>query len=81
MFKHKYQVLNFNTKKIRYYICQSVVHAMRKKIHEFTQYFSSYERKHMPPFVVLKHIKLSNLITHKATYNEQLFKSRMSDHH
>ena len=43
--------------------------------------FSSYERKHMPPFVVLKHKKLSNLIRHKATNNEQLFKSRMSDYH
>ena len=37
-----------------------------------TQYFSSYERKHMPPFVVLKHIKLSNLIKHKTTNKEQL---------
>ena len=35
-----------------------------KKIHEYntSNTFSSYERKHMPPFVVLKHIKLSNLI-------------------
>ena len=36
-------------------------------------YFSSYERKHMPVFVVLKHIKLSsNLIKQKATNKEQL---------
>ena len=41
----------------------------------------SDERKHLPPFVVFKHIKLSNLISQKATNNEQLFKSRMSDHH
>ena len=54
---------------------------MQKQIYEYTQYFSSYERKHMPPFVVLKHIKLSNLIRYKATNNKQLFRSRMCDHH
>ena len=38
--------------------------------------------KHMPPFVVLNiPIKMNNLIGHKATNNEQLLKSRMSDHH
>ena len=32
------------------------------------------------PFVVLKHLKLSNLIIrHNVTNNDQLFKSRMSD--
>ena len=34
------------------------------------------ERKHMLSFVVLKHIKLNNLIKQKATNKEQ---SRMSD--
>ena len=37
-------------------------------------------KENMPPFGVLKHIKLSNLIIrHKVANNEQLFKSRMSD--
>ena len=35
------------------------------------QYFLSNERKHMPPFVVLKHIRLINLIKHKAMNKEQ----------
>ena len=35
----------------------------------------------MPPFVVLKHIKLSNLIKQKATNKGQLSQSRMSDQH
>ena len=39
-------------------------------------FFSSYQRKHMPSFVVLKHIKLSNLIKQKSTTNKE---SRMSD--
>ena len=33
----------------------------------------------MPLFVVLKHIKLSNLFKHKATNKEQLSQSRMGD--
>ena len=40
-------------------------------------YFSSYERKHMTLFVVLKHIiKLSTSIKQKSTTNKE---SRMSD--
>ena len=54
----------------------------KKMYDEYTQYFSSYERKHMPPFVVLNiYITLNNLFRHKVPKNKQLLKSRMSDHH
>ena len=49
---------------------------MQNFFYEYTQYFSSYERKQIPLFVVLKHIKLSNLIKQKSTTNKE---SRMSD--
>ena len=51
-FKQTFQVLNFITKNTSLHLAKcSTCNA--KKIHECTQYFSSYERKHMPPFVVL----------------------------
>ena len=51
-FKHKFQFLNFNTNNMPLHLSKcSTWNA--KKIYEYTQYFSSYERKLMPPFVVL----------------------------
>ena len=51
-FKHKFQFVNFNTKNMPLHLSKcSIWNA--KKIYEYTQYFSSYERKLMPPFVVL----------------------------
>ena len=38
-------------------------------------------KENMPSFVVLEHIKLSNLIKQRATNKEQLSQSRMSDQH
>ena len=44
---------------------------MQKIFHEYTQYFSSYDRKHMPPFVILKHIKWSKKPLTKSSYTSR----------
>ena len=61
----------FSIQKLHHCICESAVCTMQKIFYEYTQYFSSYERKQMPLFVVLKHIKLSNLIKQKSATNKE----------
>ena len=68
----------FSIQKLHHSIRESVLSTYNNAnfFYEYTQYFSSYERKQIPLFVVLKHIKLSNLIKQKSTTNKE---SRMSD--
>ena len=78
--KHKYQVLNFNTKNnIIHYICQCAVHAMQRNFMN-TPYTFPVMKENVS-ICCFEHITLNNLIRHKATKNKQWLKSRMSDHH
>ena len=52
-----------------------------KKFMNTPNSFPAMKENICPPFVVLKHIKLRNLIKQKATNKEQLCTTRMSDQH
>ena len=64
-------MFRFSIQKLHHCIREGVVSTMQKFFYEYTEYFFSYERKPMPLFVVLRHIKLSNLIKQKVTNKER----------
>ena len=67
--------------KIRHhYICQSVVNAKQKKSMNTPKGLTSYEKKHMPPFVVLKHW-VTKLSAKPLTKSNSSSYARVIDHH
>ena len=77
--RHEIQVWIFNTKITPLFSWKCGMYNAKKFIN--TPNTFPVMKENMPSFVVLEHIKLSNLIKQRATNKEQLSQSRMSDQH